>query len=167
MNEQVPKLRTSVHERGFTMIEVAIVMLIVVILAAIAIPTFFGAKDNAKQSEFVGVARSYVVAIEAFRLDHSGQAPVIGSANWPVAANGPINTMPGLPESKQRYMRSGVSPAITSGQATIGTAATGAKQHIQYIVSPAPDGATYSLVVTNGSTRCSLGSAVAGVKACP
>ncbi|MEI8166588.1 MAG: prepilin-type N-terminal cleavage/methylation domain-containing protein, partial [Chloroflexales bacterium] len=54
---------------GFTLIELLIVVAIIAILAAIAVPNFLEAQTRAKVSRVKGDMRSLVTALEAYRLD--------------------------------------------------------------------------------------------------
>lgn len=56
--------------RAFTLIELLIVVAIIGILAAIAVPNFLNAQINAKVSRMKSDLRSMGVAVEAYRLDY-------------------------------------------------------------------------------------------------
>jgi type IV pilus assembly protein PilA len=60
------------REAGFTLIELLVVMLILGILAAIAIPSFFNQKDKAKDAEAKSMVRTAETAMETWAVDHGG-----------------------------------------------------------------------------------------------
>ncbi|MCC5876390.1 MAG: prepilin-type N-terminal cleavage/methylation domain-containing protein, partial [Candidatus Sumerlaeia bacterium] len=60
------KLRT-----GFTLIELLIVVAIIAILAAIAVPNFLEAQTRAKVARVNSDLRSLATAIEAYRVDNN------------------------------------------------------------------------------------------------
>jgi type IV pilus assembly protein PilA len=67
------KLRErSGSESGFTLVELLVVMLILGILAAIAIPAFFNQRDKAKDSDAKSGARTAQTALETFATDNDG-----------------------------------------------------------------------------------------------
>jgi type IV pilus assembly protein PilA len=61
------------REEGFTLIELLVVMLILGILAAIAIPTFFNQREKAQDSDAKAMSRAAQTAIETYATDHSGK----------------------------------------------------------------------------------------------
>jgi len=63
------------RKEGFTLIELLIVVAIIAILAAIAVPNFLEAQVRAKVSRARADMRSIEVAIEAYRLDTNEYPP--------------------------------------------------------------------------------------------
>ena len=69
----VSKLREgSGSESGFTLVELLVVMLILGILAAIAIPAFFNQRDKAWDADAKVEARTAEAAMETYVTDHDG-----------------------------------------------------------------------------------------------
>jgi type II secretion system protein G len=67
------KLRERMgREEGFTLIELLVVMLILGILAAIAIPTFFNQREKAQDSDAKAMAKTAQTAIETYATDNGG-----------------------------------------------------------------------------------------------
>lgn len=59
---RLKKLRRN--KKGFTLVEIIVVLLIVAILAAISIPTMLGYVDEAQNSEYIAKARTGYVAAQ-------------------------------------------------------------------------------------------------------
>jgi prepilin-type N-terminal cleavage/methylation domain-containing protein len=62
-------------DNGFTLIELLIVVAIIAILAAIAIPNFLLAQTRAKVAHAMSEMRSLAVAIEAYAVDYNQYPP--------------------------------------------------------------------------------------------
>src|SRR3954463_15441904 len=66
---------TRQNRKGFTLIEILIVVIILGILAAIVIPQFTNASKEAKQSSLVTMVQSLRSQIALFKLQHNDRLP--------------------------------------------------------------------------------------------
>ena len=60
---------------GFTLIELLIVVALIAILAAIAVPNFLEAQTRAKVSRAKSDMRSVAIALESYRVDNNNYPP--------------------------------------------------------------------------------------------
>ena len=67
-------------ERGFTMIEILVVLTIVVILGAIALPAFMAQRSKAQDADAKSAATVAAGALEVYSQDHDGFAGVTTAA---------------------------------------------------------------------------------------
>jgi len=78
-------------KKAFTLIELLIVVAIIAILAAIAVPNFLEAQTRAKVSRIKADIRTMVTAFEAYQIDWNVTAPEAGNGPFPA------RTIDGLP----------------------------------------------------------------------
>jgi type IV pilus assembly protein PilA len=65
--------RMAKEESGFTLVELLVVMLILALLAAIAIPSFFNQRDKARDADAKESVRTAQTAIETYAIDANGE----------------------------------------------------------------------------------------------
>ena len=72
---------TTRRTAGFTLIELLIVIIIIGILAAIAIPMFLGQRDKAKESAVKGGVHNIELGIASYAVDHGDSYPATGAVS--------------------------------------------------------------------------------------
>jgi type II secretion system protein G len=70
------KFQAVAQRLGFTLIELLIVVAIIAILAAIAVPNFLEAQTRSKVSRVMADQRSVATAMEAYRVDNNKYPPI-------------------------------------------------------------------------------------------
>jgi type II secretion system protein G len=71
------------NQKGFTLIELMIVVVIIGILAAIAIPNFISMQDRAKEASVKGNMHTIQLAFEDFAVQSDGTYPDDGASATP------------------------------------------------------------------------------------
>lgn len=121
-------------ERGFTLIELLLVILIIGILAAIALPSFLNQRAKGYDAAAKTNIRTAETGMEVYGLDHNGTYPP--SVNTQNGASDPLVAS---------------EPALTnSPYVTGGSTATGYTLTAQAIGPNSSGGDTFTLTLANG-----------------
>lgn len=121
------------NQQGFTLIELMIVIAVILIIVAIAIPGILNAKMNANETSAVGSVRSINIAQVSYQTAY----PTKGFAGSLTALGGPDECTP-TPETAC-LIDPDLSSGTKSGYAFITTAEKSANQaNIAYLVGAAP-----------------------------
>ena len=90
----------SIGQKGFTLIELMVVIVIIGILVAIALPNFIGAQDRAKMASVKANARTLQIVVETYAVDWGGSYPstisAITSTEGYKSFNNPYTGLPGV-----------------------------------------------------------------------
>jgi prepilin-type N-terminal cleavage/methylation domain-containing protein len=109
--------------KGFTLIELLVVVVIIGILASVALPSFVGAQDKARNASVQANARTVQMALEEFSTENNGAYPP--TEDW-VAAKFTTggSYLPGATMPKSPWQPStGVTPQVKAIAATGGEGA--------------------------------------------
>jgi prepilin-type N-terminal cleavage/methylation domain-containing protein len=145
------KLRErSQSEKGFTLVELLVVMLILGLLAAIAIPSFFNQRDKARDADAKAAVRTAETAMETYATDNGGS--YAGATSDPTApyANGSLQAIePTLGDEGARL----TIPATAADSYTVQVESeSGATQLFR--ISRAADGTTTLACDVDGNDGC-------------
>lgn len=82
-------MKSILRERGFTLVEIIVVLVVLAILAAFTIPTMLGFVEDAKAKSYIAEAREVYVAAQAVATEYigTGQSLETGSSNPADALN--------------------------------------------------------------------------------
>src|SRR5580765_2196759 len=70
------------NNKGFTLVEILIVVIILGILAAIVIPQFTNASQDARKSSLTSQLQTLRSQVELFKLQHGDVAPKLITTGW-------------------------------------------------------------------------------------
>lgn len=132
-------------EDGMTLVELLVVLLIIGVLAAIAIPSFFSQSDKATDASAKVMARTAAGAIEVYSTDHDGSY-----------AGATVAALHGIEGT--------IDPALVTVTDAGGSGAPGSRSY--RVTATAATGNDFWLD-RNSSSVTTLGCRVAGQAGCP
>jgi type II secretion system protein G len=133
--------RLANEESGFTLIELLVVMLIIGILAAIAIPTFFNQKSKAQDSSSKEMAHTVQTALETYATDNGG------------VYNNPVPTVGDL---------QAIEPTVGGANQTVTLPAIGQQSYTIEVTNTATDHWFRIIRTVGGAFQYTCGTNVAG-----
>lgn len=144
--------RMASEESGFTLVELLVVMLIIGLLAAIAIPAFFNQREKAYDANAKEQARTAETAMETYATDNGGVYTDVTTGDL-------VAIEPSLSDAV-----STTRPYLTDAQATGATD----KGWTLEVTSP-KTGNTFTIARTEGSSALTFtcGPAPGGKAGCP
>jgi len=133
------------NSKGFTLIELMIVGLIIGILAAIAIPNFVSMQDRAREGSVKSNMHTVQLAVEDFAVTNDGTYPVAGDAAA-VTALLPGGAAPDNPFTGAATAIDWTGAPAASGELGFTTAST-----TNYVLRGYGKSALLALSLSNGS----------------
>jgi type IV pilus assembly protein PilA len=151
-NKQSDPTRTKAH-LGFSLIELLIVVAIILIIAAIAVPNLLQSKKAANQSSAISVLRTITTASVSYWVTYSNGYPpslaAMGGASGAATCN--LSILMDETVTTPPYQKSGYQFAFTGMEGNVTTPPAGCTPGFQgYLATATPT----SLGVTGNSSYC-------------
>ncbi len=133
-------------EGGFTLVELLVVMLILGLLAAIAIPSFFNQRDKAQDADAKAAVRTAQTAMETYATDNGGS--YVGATAG--TATSKLNVIEPTLNDVGTRLSLPVLPAAKAYTVQVGSEVTGQL----FRISRAADGTTTLTCDVDGTAGC-------------
>ncbi len=108
-------------ERGFTLVEIMIVVAIIALLAAIAIPNVLRGRTTANETAAIGSLRALISSVEMYRSVNNLYPTPVGS--WTTQVFGPV---PAFGPPSFNHVMDGTAASVTQGYLYTYDSTTGA-----------------------------------------
>lgn len=106
-------------KRAFTLIEILIVVVILGILAAIVIPQFTDASQQAQDASVRSQLQTLRAQIELYRVKNGGTDPALIASQWAPMTNANPPYLQGAPKNPLRNNGTTVAAAVGAGVAWV------------------------------------------------
>jgi prepilin-type N-terminal cleavage/methylation domain-containing protein len=127
-------------ERGFTLVEIMIVVAIIALLAGVAIPNILRGRTSANESAVIGNTRALVSSLEMYRSVNNAYPDNVTGWQTPMFGLNCLAATPPVPDYGP--------PSFCNTMVGGATAATGLVQGYLYTYTGVAGGATYTLAST-------------------